>query len=133
MNVCLLKSAFKEIFLVFILFIYLIIPVKQQFLNAVHFLSHVSLSEEFHHQRDHLHHDSKHNHSFIETIVDILDESQANHPLPVEVLRMDFQPAIPSECLQLPVNYSLSLNKLISSMAEAIITGPHLEVPVPPP
>jgi len=130
---CLLKSGLKNTLLFTVLFVYLIIPFKQQFLDSVHLVSHVALYEERHHSHDHLDAEVNHDHAYLTFLAKALDGTDTEHPIPVELLNYEFQTPILTEGFQLFENFPSLNDKTFSFLIIPILTGPFYEVPHPPP
>ena len=128
-----IKRGSKNTLLFAVLFVYLIIPFKQQFLDSVHLVSHIALYEETSHSYDHSDADANHDHAYLTFLAKALDGTDTKHPIPVELLNYEFQIPILSEGLQLFENVSLLNDKTVSFLLIPILTGPFFEVPHPPP
>ena len=129
----LLKSGLKNTLLFAVLFVYLIIPFKQQFLDSVHLLSHVAVYEETPYSHDHLDVEVNHDHTYLTFLAKALDGTDSEHPIPVELLNYEFQMPILTEGFQLVENFPLISDKTFSFLFIPILTGPFFEVPHPPP
>ena len=127
------KNGLKNTLLFAVLFVYLIIPFKQQFLDSVHLLSHIALYEETSHSHDHSDVKANHDHAYLTFLAKALDGTDSEHPIPVELLNYEFQVPILTEGFPLIKIFSLLSNKTFSFLIIPILTGPFFEVPHPPP
>ena len=128
-----LKGGLKNTLLFVILFVYLIIPFKQQFLDSVHLLSHIASYEKTHHSHDHLDAVVNHDHQYLAFLSKALDGTDTEHPIPVELLNYEFQTPILTEGIHL-LDHLPSLNdKTFYFLFIPILSGPFFEVPHPPP
>lgn len=129
----LIKSSLKNTLLIAVLFVYLIIPFKQQFLDSVHQLSHIALYEEKHHSHDHLDAVVNHDHAYLTFLTKALDGTDTEHPIPASLLNYEFQTPILTEGIHLFDHLPLLSDKTFYFLFIPILTGPFFEVPHPPP
>ncbi len=128
-----MKALLSYILLFFLLGIYLIVPFKHQFLNTLHFLSHVSLYENPYHQHNHAYGGHGHHHGFIEQISHAMNDTGSDHSVPAELTTFEFQPIFPPVHSYMPDNFPVIITKIVCCAKVFIKGSPCFKVPTPPP
>ena len=126
------KSTISRFFILVFLFVYLIIPFKQQFLQSLHFTSHLIAYQDGYHFHDHGSGVHDHNHTLLESMSHALEGRANSRAIPVDLQNFEFQIALFSKIFLLtdspffkPVQYFIP---------QRILTQhPFLNVPSPPP
>lgn len=113
--------------------IYLVVPLKQPFLNSLHFVSHVYQHESPYHHHNHVFGGHGHHHSLIEKISHALEESADDHPLPVTIAGFEFQPVLPVQQERFPDVFPVLQHNIFFRLKTFLFPGPYFDVPTPPP
>lgn len=126
------QKAIKSTLVLLVLFTYLVIPFKNQFLYTAHLVSHVALYETPHHPHDH-HATADHHHEYLSFINEALNDQDTAHPIPVELTNYQFQIPLLNAAYHLSEYLPPISEKTFHTLFIPILTGPSFDVPVPPP
>ncbi len=128
-----LIKAVKNICVLLLLFVYLVIPFKQQFLDTIHTVSHIATYETPYHSHDHAHGNANHHHGYLEFLSQASNEQGNTTPIPVELVNYQFQTPLLAEGYLVSKYLPLIIEKTIHALFIPILTGPSFDVPTPPP
>jgi len=128
-----LKKALKSICVLLVLLGYLIIPFKQQFLDAIHMANHIAMYEAPYHTHDYAHENADHHHGYLEFLSQATNAQENTTPIPVELLNYQFETPLPTLVFHLAKNFPLLIKKTIHTLFVPVLTGPSFDVPTPPP
>jgi hypothetical protein len=128
-----LQEVIKSTSVLLVLFVYLIIPFKQQFLDTIHLASHVMLYDEPQHAHDHGNAEANHHHEYLAFLNDALNNHDTAHPIPVELVNYQFETPFPSIGLHLAEYLPLLIKQTFHTLFIPVLTGPSFDVPLPPP
>ena len=128
-----MKKCFTKIAAILCIILYLIVPFKNQFLNGLHILSHISLNQDHHHHHNHYFNDHDHHHGWLAGINITLENHDASNALPDNLTNYKFEPPFPSKIIPLERQKVTKLAEKFSEIIIPILTGPFFDVPTPPP
>ena len=128
-----LQKAMKSTLVLLVLFVYLVIPFKQQFLDTMHLASHVALYEEPHHSHDHSDAETNHHHEYLAFINQALNSHDTAQPIPIELVNYQFETPLPTDGFHLTEYLPLLLKQTFHTLFIPILTGPSFDMPLPPP
>lgn len=127
------KRGIQNVLLMIVLFVYLLIPFKQQFLETIHLIDHLSQSQQIMHSHDHSHGETDHHHSYMAFHSDDNKDHHAEHPIPTELVNYQFQIPLPSLSFNIAEYIPLEIGKTFQMLLIPILNGPVFGVPQPPP
>ena len=128
-----LQKAMKSTLVLLILFLYLVVPFKQQFLDSIHLASHVVLYEEPHHPHDHANEEANHHHEYLAFINQALNNHDTAQPIPAEMVNYQFETPLPSNGFHLSEYLPLILKQTFQTFCIPVLAGPSFDVHLPPP
>ncbi|NOX85315.1 MAG: hypothetical protein GXO86_05030 [Chlorobi bacterium] len=130
-----MKTTTSRILVFIIVAIYLVVPLKNHFLNTLHFFSHILSHENPYHHHGHHFHDHGHVHGILERISFIMEEHDHGdeHPVPASLTTYEFQLAFPSCEQHLPEIFPFIIDKSLKLTKAHAFPFPFFKVPTPPP
>jgi len=127
------KKVLKSGLLLTALFVYLLVPFKQQFLETVHLIDHFSQHEQIIHSHDHLDGEADHHHGYMAFVSNDNKKNSSEHPIPTELVNYQFQIPLPSHNFNISAYIPLVIGKTTQLLFIPILNGPAFDVPHPPP